>query len=453
MNPNMKKQILIYILFGAVTAAAREPLYDRVWGDPEVELRIRTGIETSRMGFATLRFADAAGQPVSGVEVEFRQTRHDFLFGANIFMLGGFATPELNRRYEEVFRRTFNFATAPFYWSDLEPEEGKPRFGVDSPFIARRPPPDLVLEFCQRHQIMVKGHTLMWHQWLPSWLPPDQEGVAKAARRRMEQIASRYGKSIPVWDVVNEAVERFPNVVEPKDYVFWSLQEAARLFPPEAVLMVNEANTPWSVNFRHEDSYYYLLLQNLLLRGARIDAIGLQFHLNYLPENLRKEMWAGKSLTPLDMLRVMDLYGQFKRPVHITEISIPTPPGGATGEQDQGIMVRNLYRLWFSHPAVEAITWWNLADGTAVAKENSWRAGLLREDLSPKPAFQAVDDLIHKEWWTRLERNSGSASQMRLHGFYGAYEITAKWNGKSVRQQVQLSKTGTNQFELRFDGK
>ncbi|GIX01570.1 MAG: hypothetical protein KatS3mg112_0507 [Thermogutta sp.] len=38
----------------------------------------------------------------------------------------------------------------------------------------------------------------------------------------------------------------------------------------------------------------------------------------------------------------------------------------ANGEEIQAEVVRHLYRLWFSVPAMASITWWNLADGTAV---------------------------------------------------------------------------------------
>ncbi len=69
------------------------------------------------------------------------QVRHEFLFGSNIFMLNGYDTPEKNRRYEAVFTQLFNFASAPFYWRDLEPERGKVRFAGNSPAIYRRPHP------------------------------------------------------------------------------------------------------------------------------------------------------------------------------------------------------------------------------------------------------------------------------------------------------------------------
>ncbi len=437
-----------FTLLLAAACAAREPVFDRLWDDPEVQLRIRTGIETNRMGFATLRFTGAEGKPAAGVDVDFNQTRHQFLFGCNIFLLGGFPSPEQNRRYEELFRNTFNFATAPFYWSDLEPEPGKLRFGVDSPFLRRRPPPDLVLEFCRRHNIVVKGHNLIWHSWYPGWLPPDQDEVTRLTRRRFEQIAERYGNSIPIWDVVNEPLERRAGVILPRDYTYWSMREAGRLFPPGAVLMVNEVTSHWN-GARMEESPFYLLLQNLFLRGARVDAIGLQYHL--FSERLYKDVLAGKALTPREMLQALDLYARFQKPLHITEITVPALPAGPEGEEDQARLTRNLYRLWFSHAGVEAITWWNLADGTSAPGEDKWGGGLVRQDFSPKPSYKALDDLMNGEWRTRVSRNSGSGSVLRLHGFYGDYEIIAKWKGKTVRKAVRLSRAGTNDFTIRFE--
>ena len=100
------------------------PLYEKLWKNPAIEQRITKGIETNRMGFAAFRFVDAKGSPLTKVEINLEQTRHDFLFGANIFMLGGFPTHEQNSQFETAFTSILNYATVPFYWSDLEPEQG-----------------------------------------------------------------------------------------------------------------------------------------------------------------------------------------------------------------------------------------------------------------------------------------------------------------------------------------
>ena len=63
-------------------------------------------------------------------------------------MIDELETDDKNAEYKKRFKELFNLATIPFYWCDLEPEEGKLRFAKDSPKIYRRPAPDLCLEFC-----------------------------------------------------------------------------------------------------------------------------------------------------------------------------------------------------------------------------------------------------------------------------------------------------------------
>jgi GH35 family endo-1,4-beta-xylanase len=103
-------------------------------------------------------------------------------------MLGGFPTPEQNRQFEAAFTALFNYATVPFYWSDLEPEPGKPRFAKDSPPIYRRPPPDAVVSFCQQHDLATKGHPLVWHQWYPKWRPDDPQEAMRRVEQRIGEI-------------------------------------------------------------------------------------------------------------------------------------------------------------------------------------------------------------------------------------------------------------------------
>jgi hypothetical protein len=80
------------------------------------------------------------------------------------------------------------------------------------------------------------------------------------------------------------------------------------------------------------------------------------------------------------------------------------------------------YSVLFSHPAVRAITWWDFSDF------NSWMgapAGLVRKDMSPKPAYNRLMDLIHKEWWTSEEGSTDQNGLYMLRAFYGDYQITA----------------------------
>jgi len=444
----LRRQLIIFFL-AVPLALAQSATYRALWRDPEVAGRIKAGIEANRKGWVTLRFAGRDGQPLTDVKVTVEQTGDEFLFGANIFMLGGFKAREQNRRYEQAFTKLFNFATVPFYWKTLEPEPGHPRFAADSKPVYRRPPPDAVVEFCRQHNITMKGHPLVWdnRRWnYPDWMPNDRREVGRLIDRHIERIAGRYRDTILYWDVVNEALRRKRGVLLPRDYVFRAFRMADRVFPPDSTLLINEASHIW-FNFYEESSPYYLLIQSLLSRGARIDAIGIQCH--FFGTGRYRGVLDGKLMAPLDIFRLLDLYAELGLPLQISEITIPTMPNAAAGEQAQAEIARNLYRLWFSHPAVEAITWWNVADGTAAPGEDQWRGGLLRGDLSPKPSFKVLDELINHEWRTRAELSSGAGSTVKFKGFYGSYDAVIEHAGRKVRRKFRLGKNGLREITLR----
>ena len=79
-----------------------------------IDSRIARDIERYRKGDCRVKVADGPG-----VTVKVIQKSHDFKFGANIFLLDEFETPEENRKYRDFFADYFNLATVPFYWNTL----------------------------------------------------------------------------------------------------------------------------------------------------------------------------------------------------------------------------------------------------------------------------------------------------------------------------------------------
>ena len=175
---------------------------------------------------------------------------------------------------------------------------------------------------------------------------------------------------------------------------------------------------------------YYLIIENLLLKGARVDAIGMQYHMFYNKDDYFKSTRRVYNLRHL--IQVMDNFARLKKPFQITEITIPAFTEESADEQAQADIIEQLYSTWFSYPNVEQIIYWNLVDGYAAftepgnmtAGENVYRGGLLRFDLSEKPAFQRIKHLVKDVWTTneQLETKGGAAS---FRGFYGEYEVEA----------------------------
>ncbi|RYC70801.1 endo-1,4-beta-xylanase [Spirosoma sordidisoli] len=434
--------------------------YKNQWASPAVQQRIADGIREHRMGNFTVRFTDKDGNPVSPGDVSLTQTRHDFHFGANGFMVKGFKNPKEDALYEEHFARLFNFVTIPFYWPELEPEPGKLRFDKDSPYSYRRPAPDLVMEFARKHAITPKGHTLVWDnpRWsIPTWLPKDEKIMEQKISKRIEQIAQRYGHEIQIWDVVNEVTDRHADVLMPKDFAFKAFKESERVFPNSNVFTLNFTTAIWKRSNKREYSADYLLTESLLRRNAKINAIGLQFHNFSEPEY--EQIVKGKEMTPTTLFNTLDLYSDFNLPLHITEITVSALSD--KGPDYQAVMAENYYKLWFSHPKVEAIIWWNLVDGTAapagiradgsvIPGEDKWKGGLLNRDFTKKPVYDVLDRLINKEWRTNLTVKP-TANGASYRGFYGTYKLVTQLKGKTYEKEIQCPKSGTRDIVVVLD--
>ena len=188
----------VFILLSWETFA-QVSVYDQLWNDPKVNERIENNIEKYRKSNALIKIIDKDKKPLPNAKVTIQQLSHEFLFGCNLFALGQLKTPELNRKYETSFINLFNSATVPFYWGDLEPEEGKIRFKEGSSNVWRRPPPDQLVNWCHEHNIMPKGHALMYakNMFMPDWTERNNpEAFLRQGHKHMAGIAKRFFSSI-----------------------------------------------------------------------------------------------------------------------------------------------------------------------------------------------------------------------------------------------------------------
>ncbi|MBP5640717.1 MAG: endo-1,4-beta-xylanase [Victivallales bacterium] len=418
--------------------------------------RIATGIEANKKGFAFLSFVDGAGKPVTDVEVKITQKTHDFKYGANLFMLGEMQDEERNAKYERFYADAFNIATLPFYWNTLEPEQGKPRFAKDSPRIYRRPAPDLCLEFCEANGIEPKAHCLNYPTMMPDWAKGTVAWEKKCLEKRFRELAERYARRIPMWEVTNETFfhRKDVSLYSQPDLIEWSFKLAENYFPGNR-LVINEAHSRiWKTDWFHTfQSPYYMQIERALLKGARIDAIGMQYHMFYRREI---ELESTKDCyDPEQICNVLDTYATLGKPIHITELTIPCYSGNAEDEDIQAEIIKNIYSLWFSHTATDGIIYWNLVDGYAhnavpgdmTAGENYFYGGLIRYDFTPKPAYNVIRNLFEKEWRTNLNLHTASDS-LSFKGFYGMYELEIIAAGKRCTKTIHLGKELNNKFTI-----
>ena len=132
---------------------------------------------------------------------------------------------------------------------------------------------------------------------------------------------------------------------------------------------------------------------------------------------------------------VCERFAQFGLPLHFTELTITS----TKDEELQARQVEECYRVLFSHPAVQAVTWWDLSD------RGAWRgapAGLLRKDMKPKKAYDVLYNLVNKEWRTGpLTVQTDKNGHAVFRGFLGEYRMIA---GNTTNTIALVCKGQTN---------
>lgn len=412
--------------------------------------RIEADIDANRKDWLELNFTDAAGVPLTNQVVRVEQTSHDFVFGCSILSLGQLG--ELNAGYENSFARLFNHATTTFCLGAIEEKKGEVRFAADARDIWRRPPPDRVLQFCQARNISCKGQPLLAGSWHPRWAAKYDEAQTKALYADyFKRVAERYGHTFAMFDVVNEAfLHKKFCLYEPEcHYVDWAFAEAAKYFPAECKLTLNEASM---VNKTTAGTRYYKLAKRIVDSGTRLDCIGLQFH--YFGTNGLYDAARDGAKSIATFRKNYEQFASLKRPLYITEITMPTTmPYGASGDGEalQAEFLENLYRFWFSQPAFAGITYWNLFDGAAYKAgkidEGANNAGLLDYAMREKPAYSRLYQLINREWKTFMMVRTDSEGRVKVRGFRGDYVVAVddfKFKLRLVRgglnQQIKVNK-------------
>jgi GH35 family endo-1,4-beta-xylanase len=376
-------------------------------------------IEQNRKSDLTIRALDPDGNPVAGVRVSASLTNHEFLFGCNIYGFGQSRSEAENHAYQERFAELFNYATVGFYWRWYEPRRGQPRYHST----------DEVVAWCLDHGIKMKGHPLLWgdQAGIPDWSAGQPDAATR--RARVEAIMGRYRGRIGFYEVVNEPSHLpLPEIDEPYRW--------ARAADPDAYLIVNDYHV-----LADGTPSFYRLLAKAIASGVPFDGVGIQAH---EPRTMR---------FPLDRVRaVLDRYSALDKELHITEFTPASSGARITGSHLKGVWdeavqadyAEKFYRVCFAHPAVRAITWWDLSD------QHSWLkgGGMLHADMSPKPVYEQLRRLIRQEWTTHVQGTTDASGRYTFRGFRGTYRIKAEVAGKNLERTVTLGKRAPGMIDL-----
>ena len=379
-----------------------------------------------------------AKQLKPGLAVKITQQRHKFLFGCNLFKLRRCRTPQDNADYEKHFTEMLNFATLPFYWWNYERQKG----------VTNDPQIEDMVRWCKAHNITTKGHPLAWNYVEQKWLPDDPQEAMKLQFKRIDRCVRKFKGGIDIWDVVNEAThydrkqckKNAPKLTEAirkmgiGAYVRAAFK-AARKASPDAILLIND--------YRTDPDYPNKVIKELVENSKPLyDVIGIQSHMH-------GGCWGAQRAW-----EVCDYFAKFGVPLHFTETTVVSGPksqkGWLTtpdGEITQARHVAEFYTVLFSHPAVEAITWWDFTD------QGAWQAapaGFLRADMTPKPAYHQLKALIKGKWWTQTDASITAGGKASFRGFRGQYKVDVAVAGRKLAGTFTLDKTAKEPIEVRL---
>lgn len=363
------------------------------------------------------------GKPVENAQVHLSMRRHEFLFGCNCFPATTYPTQGENDRYTQLFTNLLNYGTLPFYWGRYEPQ----RHQYNEPEIANQ------VKWTKDHGIKSKGHPLIWHEVVPEWLT-DQDDVGALEVARVRDIMLKYAHQVDFWDLNNETTVnyRFDNPI-----THWIDQigpmnmmkligGVAREANPDVKLLYNDFNV-------HGDDFYQFL-QRMRDEDVQVYGIGIQSHMHQFRWTF-EETWD-----------IMNRAAAFGWPLHFTECTVisgtcanedgkvhfdRTPNHWDEPEEmlySQAEYVRDFYTLVFSHPATEALTWWDFCDHAWLGAP----CGLVNDRLNPKPVYYELEKLIKGEWWTNLDLSTGAQGNCRAKVFCGNYDIEVVADGRRV---------------------
>lgn len=283
-------------------------------------------------------------------------------------------------RYEKLVGSQFTSVSPEnvMKWDAVEPTRGTFDYAQADALVA----------YARAHGQLVRGHTLVWHNQLPSWLTagdftPDQ--LRDILHQHITDEVSHFKGKIWQWDVVNEAFnddgtyrddiwlqKLGPGYIA--DAFRWAHQA-----DPKAELFINDYNVE-GVNAK--STALYDLVVDLREQGVPVQGVGIQGHLDT------------QYPAPHDIADNMARFDRIGVRTAITEADVRMPlPADATEVEAQNSAYQTLLEGCLLTAHCTDFTVWGFTDA------HSWvpgvftgegQATLYDEDYQPKSAVTAL---------------------------------------------------------------
>jgi endo-1,4-beta-xylanase len=344
-------------------------------------------------GVAT-RAGVSIAAPIQNQSLGAIAAQHGFTFGAA-------AGPVIDKdlAYRELYTTQTRIITTDvaMKMGTIAPQPGPKRFESA----------DRLLQFCASNHIPMRGHCLIWNDWVPQWI----KNMSSTERQvffdsYIEEVVSRYVGKLHSWDVVNEPF--WPGHKAPGGYRLgpWydafggtgyirRAYERAAMVDKKTKFVLNEAQTERDDEVGHiVRSGLLRLVDELKQAGVPLAAVGLQGHLQP-----RYPHDPGRFAEFLHQLasRGVDIY--------ITEFDVRDdtfPDDIATRDAMIAETAEKFLSNAFQVPAVKMVIAWELADNYSFYTDAAKKKDPLAQRL-PRP-LPYDSSMQRKPLWFAIAR-------------------------------------------------
>ena len=291
----------------------------------------------------------------------------------------------------------------------LQPEEGKFDFTLADQYV----------DFGQKNNMFIVGHTLIWHSQAPKWFFVDKDGkdvsrdvLIERMKNHIYTVVERYKGRVNGWDVVNEAIEddgsfrksKFYQIIG-EDYIRLAFKFAHEA-DPKAELYYND----YSMSKKEKRDAVVKMVKNLQSQGVKIDGIGMQGHMTMDFPTLDEEeksivAFSGTGvkvmITELDLTVLPSPGSKVSADVALSyeyQKQLNPYPNGLPDSVAQAAHDRYaaFFKLFLKHAdKIKRVTIWGLTDGQSW--RNNWPVPgrtdyplLFDRNYQPKPIVETI---------------------------------------------------------------
>lgn len=261
-------------------------------------------------------------------------------------------------------------------WQTTEPSRGSFNFG----------PADTIVSYAQSHNMKVRGHTLVWHSQLASWVSSITSGrdLLQAMKNHIAGEAGHFKGKVVSWDVVNEAFNdngtRRKSIFQQEignSYIEDAFR-ATRAVDPNALLCYNDYNIE---GINAKSTAVYNMVKAFKAGGVPIGCVGFQSHLVV-------------GQIPSDFQANLQRFANLGVTVQITELDIRMPtPASSAKLQQQANNYNSVVQDCLAVSRCNDVVVWGVYDGDSWIPSTfpgSGAALLFGTNYNKKPAYYAA---------------------------------------------------------------